>query len=146
MYPPSPVPSDACLADGELPFTAFGQFGYGKMDNRVFEQDVYWVDIAGKPHLLAEMPSAYRVNVIAFLHQHKDYYYDSTALREAITLFEHAATGNPAAIWASSELNAVTVTDMSPTDWLESTPLMRQLRRLTPEAPRSFPDEVNSPA
>jgi hypothetical protein len=43
-FPSSPVPSDARLWPTGLPFTAFGQFGDDRLDLRVFDQDVYWVD------------------------------------------------------------------------------------------------------
>jgi hypothetical protein len=42
--PPSPVPGDRFLIKGQHPFTAFGQFGFGSMDFRVFEQDIYWLN------------------------------------------------------------------------------------------------------
>jgi len=42
---PSPVPDDTNLWEGEKPFTAFGQWGSGRMDKRVFSQDVWWVDV-----------------------------------------------------------------------------------------------------
>lgn len=66
-YPPSPVPSDSRLWPFELPFTAFGQLGDDALDLRVFDQDVYWVDRHGNPHLLNEMSADYIRNVIDFL-------------------------------------------------------------------------------
>lgn len=49
------------------PFTDFGQFGYGHIDKRVLDQDTYWVDIAGRPHVLADMTPEYLDNVLTFL-------------------------------------------------------------------------------
>lgn len=62
-YPPSPVKSDQWLWEGELPFTAFGQNGYGRLDLRVFDQGTWWVDIYGQEHLLTEMSDEYLNNV-----------------------------------------------------------------------------------
>lgn len=64
---PSPVPSDARLWPFELPFTAFGHLGEGMLDLRVFDQDVYWVDRVGTPHLVSEMSRDYIENVVTFL-------------------------------------------------------------------------------
>lgn len=74
-YPPSPVPSDARLWPFERPFTAFGQFGEGSLDLRVFDQEVQWVDIRGIPHLLQEMSREYVANVIDFLWALRDQYF-----------------------------------------------------------------------
>jgi hypothetical protein len=37
---------------GELPFEAFGQFGPGRLDLRVLDQDTRWVDIYAVPHVV----------------------------------------------------------------------------------------------
>ena len=64
---PSPVPGDDDLWDIEKPFTYFGQWDRGWMDLRVFDQDVWWVDVEGRPHRLSEMTVEYRRNVLRFL-------------------------------------------------------------------------------
>jgi hypothetical protein len=64
---PSPVPGDDDLWAVEKPFTCFGQWGRGWMDLRVFDQDVWWVDVEGRPHRLSEMTVEYRRNVLRFL-------------------------------------------------------------------------------
>lgn len=129
---PSPVPSDVDLWPGELPFTAFGQFGEGNMDNRVFEQDVYWVNVKGEPFLLEEMSDEYRWNVIVFLHRHVTYYHVNAAVRGAVTALGDVLRGKVNGDLLSQHFGAPAVTDLSPIEWLESTPLMRRLRALTP--------------
>ncbi len=39
---------DDRLWPGERPFTEFGQWGYGSLDLRVFDQDTVWCNIAGR--------------------------------------------------------------------------------------------------
>ena len=70
-YPRSPVPSDRRLWPGELPFTAFGQFGENMLDLRVFGQEVGWVDRRGRPHLIAQISDEYIANVIS-VGEHPD--------------------------------------------------------------------------
>src|SRR5689334_17031807 len=83
-YPPSPVPGDDRLWPFELPFTAFGQFGENRLDLRVFDQDVYWVDRTGTQHLLREMPLAYVSNVIEFLMDLREEYFTASQRRAFI--------------------------------------------------------------
>lgn len=133
-YPHSPVPSDADLWPGELPFTAFGQWGEGHLDLRVFDQDVYWVDRFGAPHLLEEMDEAYRRNVIGHLTAHVEGFYAGTLRRATFQMLGDALLGRVSGEVVAGALGAPTLTELTPVEWLESTPLMRRLRRLTPEA------------
>ena len=135
-YPVSPVPSDSDLEAGELPFTAFGQWGPGNMDNRVFDQDTYWVNSDGEAFLLPDMDQVYRCNVIGFLHDHVDYFHLHAALRELAEATSSVLNGYiPGSVLAST-LGAPSIASMTPQQWLESTPLMRKLRHLTPDSPR----------
>jgi len=129
-YPRSPVPSDEHLACGELPFTAFGQFGEGKMDNRVFDQDIYWVNIAGKAFLIEEMSSDYRRNVIDFLRENCEYFHARAALRTGIEALILAFEGRVHGDILARDLGSPAIEDLDPLDWLESTPLMRKLKSL----------------
>ena len=128
---PRPVPSDQDLPDGVKPFTAFGQYGYGHLDLRVFDQDTWWVDIHGRPHLLTEMSEEYRHNVIRHLEANRDYLHSRVALAEAIDLVEYTFTGAHNPTSASAVAGAPTTHEVDPEAWLEATPLMRRLRRLT---------------
>jgi hypothetical protein len=126
----SPVPADDNLPEGLEPFTNFGQFGYGKMDNRVFEQDVYWVDIKGEPHMIEEMSSDYRINVIMFLRDNNDYFFHATFLRKATEVVCSALEGETHSELFPWLVGGDTIFDLTPKEWLESTPLMRKLLRL----------------
>lgn len=134
QYPKSPVPADDFLIPGELPFTAFGQFGEGQMDKRVFEQDIYWVDIKGTPHLLEEMSEEYRINVIMFLRDGVNYFYTEAVLRFAATIACDALLGRQSGELIAHDLGLPNITDLTPQEWLESTPLMRKLHQLTEQA------------
>lgn len=80
----SPVPADQFLWDDEKPFTAFGQFGEDKLDMRVFEQDVWWIDIHGQEHLLEEMSTDYLNNVVRHLFENLEHFHLGNGLRFSI--------------------------------------------------------------
>ncbi|TRW45593.1 hypothetical protein [Georgenia yuyongxinii] len=111
-------------ADGELPFEAYGQFGPGRMDLRVFDLDQVWVDIVGVPHALHEMSLEQRSNVTAHVLQYADHYRAAVA-RDAFT---------EAVVALIDGTRAPHVPDLpaDPREWVESTPLMRRLRAMTP--------------
>lgn len=125
------MPSDRNLWPGELPFTAFGQFGEGKLDLRVFDQDVYWVDRAGRPHVLAEMSLEYQANVIMFLREFADSYHAAQALRATAQFVGDTMLGLPPV----EGLDPEEIIDTPALEWLESTPLLRRLRHLTGTSP-----------
>ena len=52
-----------------------------KLDLRVFDQDIWWVDRLGIPHSLEQMSEEYRRNVIAFLLEYAEGYHLSMCLR-----------------------------------------------------------------
>ena len=129
-YQPSPVPSDARLWPLELPFTAFGQFGEDALDLRVFDQDVFWVDRLGAPHLLKDMSQEYISNVIAFLTDLRDQYFADTQRRSFLqSAGDQILFDEPAGEVLAHALGAPTWEMLSAEEWLESTPLMRSLRR-----------------
>ena len=122
-YLPSPVPSDQRLAPGELPFTAFGQFGEGSLDLRVFDQGVWWVDRRGVPHLIEEMSFDYVVNVIMFLRDFQGSYHDAVLMRAAVQLLGDLGRGLP----PLEGLDPLVIASLSASQWLEGTPLMGAL-------------------
>lgn len=132
-WAPSPVPADAHPWPGELPFTAFGQFGADAFDLRVFDQDVYWVDRLGQPHRLEAMDDAYRRNVIDFLVVRTERFFGDTCLRTVIQTAGDALLGRTSAELLVVAAGGPATPDLDPSDWLESTPLMRRLRQLSPE-------------
>src|SRR6478672_2156864 len=97
----------------------------GTLDARILDQDQVWVDRFGQVHQLRDMCDAYRANVLAHLYIARSDKWCWAALNELLTsrasmFVLTRATGVP--------MNA----ELSATQWLESTPLARGLRRLTP--------------
>lgn len=124
---PSPVPSDARLWPGEQPFTAFGQFGNGKLHLRVFDQDTWWVDITGTPHRIDQMSFDYQSNVIMFLREHAAGYHTATLVRACLQATGDLLTGRA----VLPGLDPDTIAGQDPLEWLESTVLVRKLRQVT---------------
>lgn len=129
-YPTSPVPSDADLWPGELPFTAFGQWGADKIDLRVFDQDLWWVDRLGQAHRLEEMSSDYRANVLIFLRARAADWHLLCSLRAAAQAAGDALLGRVSGELLAAELTGSWTGDLDPDVWLESTPLVRRLAEL----------------
>jgi hypothetical protein len=126
------------LSNLPLPFTAFGQFGVGKLDLRVFEQDIYWVDVFGNGHRLDEMPEDYRRNVIIHLLNNARFFYTGIQRSVIIGFLALALEGITDFIGEEEQMlkkvNGEIVVKES-LEWLEDTPLMRKLRTLTPDSP-----------
>jgi hypothetical protein len=127
-YPPSPVPDDSYLQPGELPFTAFGQFGTGGFDLRVFDQNVYWVDYQGQAHLLATMDLDYARNVLTMLQNRSLELHRATIRRTIIQAACEALFGNINGELLAGELGGGDVASVQPDAWLNSTPLVRALK------------------
>lgn len=129
LYPPSPVPGDSELWPGELPFTAFGQFGHGRLDLRVFDQARYWVDRYGNPHEISEMSLEYVENVIIMLSGRSAEFYSVSMLRSALQMLGDISLGRPNGDLLACEVGGGELGELAPDVWLEATPLMRALRR-----------------
>lgn len=104
------------------------------MDNRVFEQDVFWVNVRGEAFRLTEMDAGYRRNVIQFLLENVEYFHAESALREALEATDAFVEGELTGSLLAFLLGCPAIGVLSPREWLESTPLMRRLRQLTPDA------------
>lgn len=126
---PSPVPGDADLWPGELPFTAWGQHERGRLDLRVFDQDVWWVDIEQRPHRLEEMSDDYIANVIKHLEIHVESYYRGTLRRSLYQIYGDLLQGRISTEVVAEALGATPLTELTAREWLDGTPLMRALRR-----------------
>jgi hypothetical protein len=99
----------------------------GSLDLRVFDQDVYWVDIKRVPHFLTAMSGEYIQNVIGFLLEHAESYYVGTMRRMSIQAIGDAMLGGG---YTAQNPDAVLgLADSTPTEWLEQTALMQGLRK-----------------
>jgi len=133
-YPPSPVPSDRRLWPGELPFTAFGQFGEDMLDLRVFDQGWVWVDRLGRPHLVGEMGEDYVANVIKFLEACSGSFFVGSVRRAVIqSIGDQLLFDDPGGEVLAAEVGGPSWAGLTVEEWLESTPLMRALRRRLPD-------------
>lgn len=128
-FAPSPVPAGRNLWPDELPFTAFGQFGPGALDLRVFDQDVYWVDGVGNPHRIDDMSSDYVDNVVSMLAGRADTFHKASMLREAVQCVGDALLGRVNSLLLVDELGTGSLDQVEAHAWLNSTPLLRRLRR-----------------
>lgn len=138
-YPRSPVPSDRRLWPGELPFTAFGQFGEGRLDARVIDQQVFWVSRAGHAELIERMSDEYVANVISFLTPFREHWFVGIKRCAHIqALGDLYLFGDPGGDALAVALGGPTWDDLTAEIWLESTPLMRALRRRVHGAGGSF--------
>lgn len=139
VRPSSTVPRDQLVGPGEHPFTCFGQFEDGMIDLRVFDQEpstaaecdgIYWVDRSGAPHLVSDMSEDYVRNVIAFLTEHCEVFYLESARRAILqSLCDQVLTGQPSGEVLLTLIGGATWSDLTPAHWLESTSIMRLLRR-----------------
>ena len=131
-FEPSPVPSDTDLWPGDdLPFTGWGQHEHGTLDLRVFDQDTRSVDIAQQPHRLEEMSDEYILNVIDHLETHvRGFYYD-TIRCGLLQMHGDMLLGRISRDVVAEALSATPLTELSPSEWLKGTPLVRALRRRT---------------
>jgi hypothetical protein len=99
----------------------------GSLDLRVFDQDVYWVDIKRAPHFLTAMSRDYISNVIGFLLEHVESYYVGTMRRMSIQAIGDAMLGGGYTAQNPEVVSAIA--SLTPTEWLEQTTLMRGLRK-----------------
>lgn len=129
-FPPSPVPADKDLWPGELPFTAFGQFGPDALDLRVFDQDVYWVDRNGAPYCLCDMGEEYLFNVLLMLESRSEEFHHATIARQAAQTIGDAFYGRVSGESLATALTTGSVRDSTPHTWLYSTPLYRKILNL----------------
>lgn len=92
----------------------------GTLNLDVFDQDEVWLDVVGVPHLLHEMTITYRANVINHVLQRAEYFYQAKLEQRHI-----------AELLAAHQDDEPPLPE-DPLEWIESTPLMRRLRAITP--------------
>ena len=124
----SPVPSDADLWPGELPFTAWRQHEAGILDLRVFDQEQWWVDRYQTPHLLTDMSALHVRRVIDMLESLAEYYYLMTVRRDLLQRLGDEMLGRVSTDIVAESAGATPLRDLTPQAWLEGSPLMRALR------------------
>ena len=133
VYPESPVPDDDRLLPGELPFTAFGQHGVNTLDKRVFEQGVYWVDSFGQSHKIEEMDKSYLHNVKEYLERGAKIFYLGALERYVANKLTDKLLTRVNRDEIAEELGIITIPEMSPEEWLQATPLYREITKIISE-------------
>lgn len=111
----------------ERPFTAFGQWGYGHLDLRVFDDsnNTFWVDITGTPHRIVDMTPDYRLNVLAFLELNAPYFHLMTIRRRLLEVYGDLADG----ILDPQDLQRVqALIELDPTAWITTTSIALALK------------------
>ncbi len=116
---------DDRLWPGERPFTEFGQWGYGSLDLRVFDQDTVWCNIAGRALKVTHMDPDYRANVLAFLRDNAAYFHLMTIRRRLIELYADLADGVLEPVGADQLRDLL---GRDPVEWIAATPIARALR------------------
>lgn len=96
----------------------------GTLNLYVFDQDEVWLDVVGTPHRLHEMTITYRANVINHLLQRAEHFYQAK--------LEQWQIADLLAAHQDGEDDQPPLPG-DPVEWIESTPLMRRLRTMTPE-------------
>jgi hypothetical protein len=125
--------------DVEKPFTAFGQFGSGHLDLRVFDQTRWWVDINGSAHGIATMSDSYLINVVEHCERHADYYHAAHLRHSTLSLLKVVLSGSPSdALAIALETFERSLTE--PIDWIRSTPLLSSLSAELRTRDRQRPD------
>lgn len=108
----------------EGPFSAFGQFGPGQLDTRVFAQGTWWVNRNGVAFRIdSEMSGQYVGAVLAFPSEHAVVWHMHDLLQRAGNLVDPSPCARAVCLQSAAS---------SAGAWLEGTPLVRALRcRLT---------------
>ncbi|CAM4008410.1 hypothetical protein JAAN108728_06895 [Janibacter anophelis] len=96
---------------------------------RVFDQDVWWVDVLGRPHRLVAMSDEYLTNVITFLTEGEQRFHQGTVLRGLLEDIGALLEGRPGGQQVLEATGAPALSEVEPRAWLEGSPLMRVLRR-----------------
>jgi hypothetical protein len=101
----------------------------GVLDLRVLDQAEYWVTAEAVVPRIVEAPTPQLQNIIEFLTRRAEELYTAAVLNSLWAVAVADASGEVAAERLVWELTGRSVADIEPAEWLESTALMRGLRR-----------------
>jgi len=114
------------LTDGPHPPLDPATVAPGSIDRRILTQDKVWVDRFGVVHQLATMGANYRRNVVAHLYLTCTGMWVGAALDEVL---DHGVDYHQVNV----SLGVAPIAEVGEHAWLESTALVRELRRATPD-------------
>lgn len=125
------IPRNTNANHDDLPFWA-RSVTPGCLDRHVLDQSVFWVDGAARAHRLEEMSSAYLFNVLGMLQGDARRLHFEAILDAYLDLLEATLTKTPSGERLTFDLIGRSVGDLEPLEWLETTALVRSIRRLLP--------------
>ncbi|EYR63136.1 hypothetical protein N866_02730 [Actinotalea ferrariae CF5-4] len=101
----------------------------GVLDLRVLDQAECWVTAEAVVLRIAEVPTPHLQSIVTFLTRRAEELYTAAVLNSFWAVALADASGEVAAERLVWELTGRSIADIEPTVWLESTALMRGLRR-----------------
>ncbi len=101
----------------------------GTLDARVLDQERYWVTAEATVLPLAGMTGAHLSAVARLLHAHATCMHLDAMFDALLDLIDARSVGETTAEQLTHDLTGQSIASVSPDVWLESTPLMRAIRR-----------------
>lgn len=101
----------------------------GTLDSRVLDQERYWVTAEATVLPLTAMSGAHLSAVVRLLQVHATRVHLDVMVDALLALVEAHTAGEATAEQVTHELTGQSIASVSAEAWLESTPLMRALRR-----------------
>lgn len=101
----------------------------GTLDARVLDQERYWVTGEATVLPLVSMTEAHLSAVVRFLHVHATRMHLDAMVDALLDLIDARSAGETTAEQVTHDLTGQSIASVSANVWLESTPLLRAIRR-----------------
>lgn len=101
----------------------------GILDSRVLDQEYYWVTAEATVLPLASMTEAHLSAVVRLLYAHATPMHLDAMVDALLDVIDARSAGETTAEQLTHDLTGQSIASVSSDAWLESTPLMRALRR-----------------
>ena len=105
----------------------------GKFDVRIMNQTTFWINREAQILRIDDMSIEHIANVITMLEENPLRYHLAALVDAMINIAEAMFDGRPSGEVLAYELTGENPGDVTPQQWLASTPLMRHLRRTIKE-------------
>lgn len=102
----------------------------GMFDPRIMNQTTYWINHDAQILAIDEMTTEHIANVIAMLENDPNHYYFAALIDALIELADSLMGGRQSGEVLAYQLTGHSLSDATPEQWLQSTPLMRHLRQI----------------
>lgn len=117
----------------------------GKLDVRILEQSTFWINAKAEILRINEMSDAHITHVITMFEENPTRYHLAALINEIIDLVDALASGEVPGTLLAYEITGENLADIPPKQWLETTPLMRELQRTLQERENNTTTEKESP-